>query len=77
MKNILVLIYLRSLDSNLMTVLVIGIYVVAVITLQAFASICVIVTAISTLSLNIYKIVMDRKDRKSKLQNPKIENPKL
>lgn len=53
-----------AVDSNLLTVLLVFVYVVAVITLQALASVCVIVTALSTLALNIYKIVMDKKDRK-------------
>jgi glucan phosphoethanolaminetransferase (alkaline phosphatase superfamily) len=60
-----------AVDSNLLTVFLVFVYVVAVITLQALASVCVIVTALSTLALNIYKIVMDKRDRKKNQSPPK------
>jgi hypothetical protein len=51
-------------DTNILTVITVFFYVLFIITFQALAAVMTIVAATSTAIWNIYKIVMDRRDRR-------------
>jgi hypothetical protein len=53
----------NSIDTNILTVITVFFYVLFVITFQAVTAVATILAAASTLIWNIYKIVMDRRDR--------------
>lgn len=53
-----------NIDSNMLTVITVFFYVLFVITSQGAAAVATVLAAISTLLWNVYKFLMDRKDRR-------------
>lgn len=59
----------NNIDTNILTVITVFFYVLFVITFQAVTAVMTILAAASTLVWNIYKIVMDRRDRHKSTSN--------
>lgn len=63
-----------NLDTNLLTIASVVFYAIFIITFQAFVGIATIIAATTTALWNIYKFIMDRKDRKNKLKDIDVDN---